>query len=91
MCASRFILGLSNDSLNNVTAIYRNITFASVILVQIPFIFIFGVSEIAARFPSAIMVLLTFIIILRISKLFLDRKTTNPVSYTHLDVYKRQS
>lgn len=77
LCASRFILGLSNDSLNNVTAIYRNITFASVILVQVPFIFIFGVSEIAARFPSAIMVLLTFIIILRISKLFLDRKTTN--------------
>lgn len=79
LCSSRFILGLQSGSIDNLTAIYRNATFASVMLIQVPFIFIFGASELAARFPSAIMVLLTFIVMSRLSKLFLDKKTTNLV------------
>lgn len=79
LCSSRLILGFSNGSVANITAIYKNITFASVILIQVPFIFIFGVSELAARFPSAIAVILTFFVLFRIAKLFLDRKTTNLV------------
>lgn len=79
LCSSRFILGLSSGSTVNLTAFYKNITFASVILIQVPFIFIFGVSELAARFPSAIMVLLTFLVMYRISRLFLDKKATNLV------------
>lgn len=75
--ASRFIIGLKNQSLANATAFYSNSTFSFVILVQIPFILIFGVTELASRMPSAIITILTLFVIYKIGKLFLNKRSVN--------------
>ena len=67
--SSRFIMGLENHSLSNLTAFYENATFSLVILVQIPFILLFGVTELAARAPSALITVLTIFVLYKIGKL----------------------
>jgi len=74
--ASRFLMGLKSGSLSNLTALYQNITFSSVILIQVPFILLFGVTELAARFSSAIIVILTLFVLYKIGTLFLDKKSS---------------
>src|SRR4030066_1457580 len=75
--ASRFIIGLKNHSLANATSLYANSTLSFVILVQVPFILIFGVCELASRMPSALVTILTLLVIYKIGLLFLDRKYAN--------------
>jgi len=75
--ASRFIIGLENHSMANATSIYSNITSSFVILVQVPFILLFGVRELASRMPSALVTILTLFVIYKIGLLFLDRKSAN--------------
>jgi 4-amino-4-deoxy-L-arabinose transferase-like glycosyltransferase len=75
--ASRFIIGLKNYSLSNATSIYSNSTLSFVMLIQIPFILLFGVCELASRMPAAIVTVLTLFVIYKIGLLFLDRKSAN--------------
>ncbi len=81
--ASRFILGLKNQSLANATAFYNNSTFSFVILIQVPFILLFGVTELASRMPSAIITILTLFVIYKIGKLYLDKKSLNVLILTY--------
>lgn len=73
--ASRFIIGLRNHSLANATAFYSNTTLSFVMLVQVPFILLFGVCELASRMPAAIITILTLLVIYKIGLLFLNRKS----------------
>ncbi len=73
--ASRFIIGLQNHSLSNATAFYSNTTLSFVMLVQVPFILLFGVCELASRMPAAITTILTLLVIYKIGLLFLNRKS----------------
>jgi 4-amino-4-deoxy-L-arabinose transferase-like glycosyltransferase len=75
--ASRFIIGLKNHSLSNATSIYSNATLSLVMLVQVPFILLFGVCELASRMPAAIVTVLTLFVIYKIGLFFLDRKYAN--------------
>jgi len=75
--ASRFIMGLRDYSLSNLTAFYNNSTLSFVILIQIPFILIFGVWELASRMPSALVTILTLLVFYKIGQLFLDKRSTN--------------
>ncbi len=75
--ASRFIIGIKNHSLSNATSIYSNNTLSFVMLIQVPFILLFGVCELASRMPAAIVTILTLFIIYKIGLLFLDRKSAN--------------
>ncbi|MEA2016765.1 MAG: hypothetical protein U9O59_08740 [Actinomycetota bacterium] len=75
--ASRFIIGLKNHSLANATSLYSNTTLSFVILIQVPFILLFGVCELASRMPSAIVTVLTLFVIYKIGLLFLNRKSAN--------------
>jgi len=75
--ASRFIMGLKHFSQANLTAFYSNATFSIVILLQVPFVLIFGVSELASRMPSAIVTILQLIILYKIGKLFLNKTGVN--------------
>ncbi len=75
--AARFIMGLENHSKANLTALYGNATLSLVILVQVPFILIFGVCELASRMPSALIVVLTLFVFYKIGRLFLDKRSTN--------------
>ncbi len=75
--ASRFIIGLKNHSLANATSLYSNATLSFVILVQAPFILLFGVCELASRMPSALVTILTLFVIYKIGLLFLNRKSAN--------------
>jgi len=75
--ASRFIVGLKNHSLSNATSIYSNSTLSFVMLIQVPFILLFGVCELASRMPAAIVTVLTLFVIYKIGLLFLDRKSAN--------------
>lgn len=75
--ASRFIIGLKNHSLANVTAFYNNATFSFVMLIQVPFILIFGVTELASRMPAAIITILTLFVIYKVGRLFLNRGSVN--------------
>ena len=75
--ASRFLIGLKNQSLSNVTALYNNATFSSVMLVQVPFILLFGVTELASRMPSAIITVLTLFVIYKIGRLLLNNRAVN--------------
>ncbi|MFA5014467.1 MAG: hypothetical protein WC549_02870 [Actinomycetota bacterium] len=73
--ASRFIIGLNNHSLANATSLYSNTTLSFVILIQVPFILLFGVCELASRMPAAIITILTLLVIYKIGLLFLNRKS----------------
>src|SRR3989304_4437936 len=73
--ASRFIIGLNNHSLTNATALYSNTTLSFIMLVQVPFILLFGVCELASRMPAAIITILTLLVIYKIGLLFLNRKS----------------
>ncbi|HEY4662893.1 MAG TPA: hypothetical protein VIH07_04360 [Candidatus Humimicrobiaceae bacterium] len=73
--ASRFIIGLNNHSLANATALYSNTTLSFIMLVQVPFILLFGVCELASRMPAAIITILTLLVIYKIGLLFLNRKS----------------
>jgi len=75
--ASRFIIGLKNHSLSNATAFYNNATFSFVMLIQVPFILIFGVTEVASRMPAAIITILTLFVIYKIGRLFLNKRSVN--------------
>lgn len=75
--AARFIMGLENHSKANLTALYGNATLSLVILIQVPFILIFGVCELASRMPSALIVVLTLFVFYKIGRLFLDKRSTN--------------
>ncbi len=75
--ASRFIIGIKNHSLSNATSIYSNTTLSFVMLIQVPFILLFGVCELASRMPAAIVTVLTLFVIYKIGLLFLDRKSAN--------------
>src|SRR4030065_2735261 len=75
--ASRFIIGLKNHSLANATSLYANSTLSFVILVQVPFILIFGVCELASRMPSALVTILTLLVIYKIGLLLLNRKAAS--------------
>lgn len=75
--ASRFIIGLKNHSLANATSLYSNTTLSFVILIQVPFILLFGVCELASRIPSALVTILTLFVIYKIGLLFLNRKSAN--------------
>ena len=75
--ASRFIIGIKNHSLANATSIYSNNTLSFVMLIQVPFILLFGVCELASRMPAAIVTILTLFVIYKIGSLFLDRKSAN--------------
>src|SRR4030043_884927 len=73
--ASRFIIGLNNHSLANATSIYSNSTLSFVMLIQVPFILLFGVCELASRMPAAFVTILTLLVIYKIGLLFLNRKS----------------
>jgi len=75
--ASRFIIGLKNHSMANATSIYANSTLSFVILIQVPFILLLGVCELASRMPNALITILTLFVIYKIGLLFLDRKSAN--------------
>jgi len=73
--AYRFIIGIKNHSLANATSIYSNATMSFVMLIQVPFILLLGVCELASRMPAAIITILTLPVIYRIGLLFLNRKS----------------
>ena len=75
--ASRFLGGILTGTKDNITAFYYNSTLSSVILLQVPFIMIFGVRELAARMPNAIVVILNLFLVYKIGKLFLNKKALN--------------
>lgn len=75
--ASRFIMGLKAHSLSNLTALYTNTTFSAVILIQVPFILLLGVTELAARFPNALINLATLLLVYKIGSLFLKKSAVN--------------
>lgn len=75
--ASRFIIGLRNHSLANATSLYSNTTLSFVILIQVPFILLLGVCELASRMPAAIITILTLLVIYKIGLLFLNRKSAS--------------
>lgn len=75
--AARIILGFQNHSLANLTSFYQNAVFSPVILIQVPFILLFGVNEFAARFASALVTVLTLFVIYKIGKLFLNNRSVN--------------
>lgn len=75
--ASRFIMGLKNHSMANATSIYSNSTLSFVMLIQVPFILLFGVCELASRIPSALVTILTLFVVYKIGLLFLNRKSAN--------------
>jgi len=73
--ASRFILGIKNHSLANATSIYSSATMSFIMLVQVPFILLLGVCELASRMPAALITVLTLFVIYKIGLLFLNRKS----------------
>src|SRR4030042_42529 len=75
--ASRFIIGLKNHSMANATSLYSNTTLSFVMLIQVPFILLFGVCELASRMPAAFVTILTLLVIYKIGLLFLNRKAAN--------------